>query len=70
MSFAGLPAWLWSRVGVAGALWGPVDATEGRPPPGLARGLVSVPAWVVLAVAGLLVLGTLAHLTLRRRGER
>lgn len=67
MLFVGIPAWLFSRVGAAWAPWVPTDAAQ-RPPPGLARGLVSVPAWVVLAGAGVLVLGTLAHLALRRRG--
>jgi hypothetical protein len=42
-----------------------------RPPPGPARGVVPVPAWVVVVLATVLVVGTLAYLLVgRRRGPK
>jgi hypothetical protein len=41
-----------------------------RPPPGLARGSHAVPAPVVIGVAALLVLATLAYYFLRWRRSR
>jgi hypothetical protein len=41
-----------------------------RPPPGLARGSQVVPATLVIAVAALLVLGTLAYYAVRFRRAR
>lgn len=47
----------------------PGATVEVRPPPGLARGLVSVPSWVVLAAAGALLVGTLVYLVWRGRHD-
>lgn len=42
---------------------------EVRPPPGVARGLVVVPAWVVLALTAVLFVGTALYLWWRARRE-
>jgi hypothetical protein len=38
-----------------------------RPPPGAARGVLSVPAALVVALAAVLVIAAVAHLALRAR---
>lgn len=51
-------------------LLAPGTAADGRPPPGLARGLVVVPEWAVVAVASALIVGALAYLLWQQRQGR
>lgn len=48
----------------------PGPSVEVRPPPGIARGLIAVPAWVVLTLTGALFVGTAVYLWWRSREAR
>lgn len=47
----------------------PGPAVDVRPPPGIARGLIAVPAWVVLTLTAALFVGTAVYLWWRGRRE-